>query len=355
MNQGDDPENQREYNSEEVNNLPKEENLANEPVKEDEEEFEYVDEDGNPIDPKEMDEYEVVEEDDEEPLEEDQESEEELEYVDEDGNPIDPKEMDEYEVVDDEDKESEEEFEYVDEPEKNQQTTSEEESEEILNDIKDISGIPMEQLRERTPSRPEQKQEIQEQKIEQPSEPIQQPTLEPEPVQQPVMQADTIQEEVIRNEPKEEDLEFKRKEEELIRTISTGKKPEETDIDIFIRNAQDAQQNIEGKDSPPVQQPIVQAEPIQEKVIRNEPKQETQIQEEENEDLLQKLSMKQQPAIIPEENNNEDSIKDPYIYRKGHPHIGSNFNMSTISNLAKRIFNTDEASDRLNKAKKKKF
>ena len=71
MNLGDNSEYQRENNSEEVNHKPEENNSESEDQKPN---YEYVDEDGNPIDPSEMEEYEVVdEEDDEESSEEESE------------------------------------------------------------------------------------------------------------------------------------------------------------------------------------------------------------------------------------------------------------------------------------------
>ena len=75
------------------------------------EEVEYVDEDGNPIDPSELgDDVEFVDEDGN-PVNETEEPEYddsgddtddvEYEYVDEDGNPVDPSEIDEYEIEED--------------------------------------------------------------------------------------------------------------------------------------------------------------------------------------------------------------------------------------------------------------
>ena len=75
---------------------------------EEDEEYEYVDEDGNPISPEDLAEMEVVEEGDPvdgaeaAELEEDEED-EEYEYVDEDGNPISPEDLAEMDIVEEED------------------------------------------------------------------------------------------------------------------------------------------------------------------------------------------------------------------------------------------------------------
>ena len=478
MNLGDNLEYQRENNSEEIVHKPEEINSESEGQNEG---YEYVDEDGNPIDPKEMEDYEVVDEDDEEEFEDEPEEEGEEEYVDEDGNPIDPKEMEDYEIVDEEDDEEYEDEEELNNPEYQdthslkEETLSAQESEEILEDIKDISGIPMEQLKEEVPpviqetiqennfnndpvqetieeaQQPELIQETQLQEpieenivqaepvqeiaqrnyseevveeftspvveepiqetpqqtteIYQPQEELIQETIQPDPVQetQPqeiiqeiqepveeIQQPEPVVEEPIQEQATQEDLDFKRKQEELIRTISTGKKPEESDLDIFIQQAQNSQEEIAQKKEEPIQetpqqtteiyqpqeeliQETIQPDPVQEtqpqeiiqeiqepveEIQQPEPVVEEPIQEEKqetNEDLLQKLSMsnKSSPEVAPEKTNSEDSIEDPYIYRKGHPHLGTNFSMDTISNLANKIFNTDEAVDKLNKTKKK--
>lgn len=104
-----------------------------------EEDVEWVDEDGNPIDPEDLgEEYELVEEDEDEEddddeaeeaaeLEEDEE--EEYEYVDEDGNPIDPEDVDEeWEVVEDSDDEEDEKKSAL--AEESEPVSSEESSEE---------------------------------------------------------------------------------------------------------------------------------------------------------------------------------------------------------------------------------
>ena len=63
----------------------------------DEEEWEYVDENGNPIEPSDDDEWEYVDEDGN-PV--NSSDDEEWEYVDEDGNPVNPSDDDEWEYVD---------------------------------------------------------------------------------------------------------------------------------------------------------------------------------------------------------------------------------------------------------------
>ena len=76
-----------------------------------EEEYEYVDEDGNPISPEDLAEMEVVEEAEDAAVESEEaelEEDEDVEYVDEDGNPVDPEDVDdEWEVVEEDDEESE--------------------------------------------------------------------------------------------------------------------------------------------------------------------------------------------------------------------------------------------------------
>ena len=75
---------------------------------EEDEEYEYVDEDGNPISPEDLAEMEVVEEGDDAEAAE-LEEDEEYEYVDEDGNPISPEELAEMEIVEEDDAEESEE------------------------------------------------------------------------------------------------------------------------------------------------------------------------------------------------------------------------------------------------------
>lgn len=85
---------------------------------EEDEEYEYVDEDGNLVSPEDLADMEVVEEEEDDSADETEEFEEaelqededeEVEYVDEDGNPVDPEDMDgEWEVVEEDEEETEE-------------------------------------------------------------------------------------------------------------------------------------------------------------------------------------------------------------------------------------------------------
>ncbi len=420
MNFGDNPEQKEESYSEEPEEFV--------------EEVEYVDEDGNPIDPSELEDYEVLEEDEdiseEEPLEEEEDAEyEEVEYVDEE-----PEEFVEEKPLTSESLTI------------NDSQLTNEESTEILQDIQDISGIPLEELHDQNQSIDLSKEQTQptfeehnsESVVEQPrdliqetqqsnriSEPVlveeseqveepvpvqseetyEQPTTEqhiPETIveppqeqqnltQEPINESIPVQQEITEDQIKEQEtLEFQRKQEELIRTISTGTKPEEADLDIFIKNAQDAQQKMnETVQQSQVQQPITQqveeSEPVvvqpQEQInnyqsqvtepvqtqpvepVQPEPQQveepapvqtQTSETEDSNESLLQKLSLAQNKpqGIQPEKTNEGDSISNPYIYRKGHPHLGQNFSMDTISNLTERIFNSDDAVNKLKPKKK---
>ena len=75
---------------------------------EEDEEYEYVDEDGNPISPEELAEMEIVEEDDAEESEEDSAEGAELDESDDDGDSSEPEDVDgEWEVFEDEDEEAE--------------------------------------------------------------------------------------------------------------------------------------------------------------------------------------------------------------------------------------------------------
>ena len=105
-------------------------------------------------------------------------------------------------------------------------------------------------------------------------------------------------------------------------------------------------------DSPP-QETIMPPE-IKQEVIEKPLIQETHLEQstqEENKELLDKITMPSQKnnQMNPEKDNNEETIKDPHIYKQGHPHIGSSYDMDTITNLTNRIYNTDEAVNKLKK------
>ena len=62
------------------------------------------------------------------------------------------------------------------------------------------------------------------------------------------------------------------------------------------------------------------------------------------------MAGKQENHSTPQPIESEETKDDPHIYKKGHPHLGSTYDMSTISELTRKIYGTDEG---LKKPKKK--
>jgi len=234
----------------------------------------------------------------------------EYEYVDEDGNPIPAEKLDEYETIDEDeyDEPDDNEDPLDEEPEEESTQTIEqhrpelsynlhqntaEENDEILRDIGDLTGIPIEELRSK------KKFDQDTQKLEETREETEDPIIS--------------QLTKIANSEKEEIIE---------------QTPEESDKNYLINQAKASQEKI--------QKPL---ELLDKK------------QAEENDELLQKLSMSKPPHYSAEPEREKINVEQ--FHKKDHPHIGSSYSMDTIESITKRIFNTDEALERLNKAKKK--
>jgi hypothetical protein len=195
MNTGDSAEfSEDNYTAEQnSNNQPQ---VEESPQNETEEvEYEYVDEDGNPVSEDELEGYA-------------EEVSEEVEYVDEDGNPVSEDEIETKEIQEPERTFSQEETNIIQAEEPVQEIAEEtiqepeqtmNNAEEILQDIKDISGIPMKELRSNIIQAEEPVQEIAEETIQEPERTfsqeetnINQPHVEESPQNETV--AETIQE-----------------------------------------------------------------------------------------------------------------------------------------------------------------
>ena len=294
MNTGDSAEfSEDNYTAEQnSNNQPQ---VEESPQNETEEvEYEYVDEDGNPVSEDELEGYA-------------EEVSEEVEYVDEDGNPVSEDEIETKEIQEPERTFSQEETNIIQAEEPVQEIAEEtiqepeqtmNNAEEILQDIKDISGIPMKELRSNIIQAEEPVQEIAEETIQEPERTfsqeetnINQPHVEESPQNETV--AETIQEpeqtfsqeetnqqpeqtfsqeetNIIQAEEPEqtfsqEETNIIQAEEPVQETIQetvepiietqplTEEKPvDQLDVDHFISNAQKAQEIIEQQ---PIQEP----------------------------------------------------------------------------------------------------
>mgnify|MGYP001344231454 CR=1 FL=1 len=71
----------------------------------------------------------------------------------------------------------------------------------------------------------------------------------------------------------------------------------------------------------------------------------------EQEEILQRLTMPKKEILgaEPERDESEDTRDNPYIYKYGHPHLGSNFNMDTIKNLTNNILDGTKYSKKQKK------
>jgi len=291
MNTGDSAEfSEDNYTAEQnSNNQPQ---VEESPQNETEEvEYEYVDEDGNPVSEDELEGYA-------------EEVSEEVEYVDEDGNPVSEDEIETKEIQEPERTFSQEETNIIQAEEPVQEIAEEtiqepeqtmNNAEEILQDIKDISGIPMKELRsniiqaeepvqeiaEETIQEPEQTFSQEETKIIQAEEPVQEiaeeTIQEPEQTfsqeetnQQPEQTFSQEETNIIQAEEPEqtfsqEETNIIQAEEPVQETIQetvepiietqplTEEKPvDQLDVDHFISNAQKAQEIIEQQ---PIQEP----------------------------------------------------------------------------------------------------
>ena len=291
MNTGDSAEfSEDNYTAEQnSNNQPQ---VEESPQNETEEvEYEYVDEDGNPVSEDELEGYA-------------EEVSEEVEYVDEDGNPVSEDEIETKEIQEPERTFSQEETNIIQAEEPVQEIAEEtiqepeqtmNNAEEILQDIKDISGIPMKELRSNIIQAEEPVQEIAEETIQEPEQTFSQEETNIIQAEEPVQEIaeETIQEpertfsqeetnqqpeqtfsqeetNIIQAEEPEqtfsqEETNIIQAEEPVQETIQetvepiietqplTEEKPvDQLDVDHFISNAQKAQEIIEQQ---PIQEP----------------------------------------------------------------------------------------------------
>jgi len=292
MNTGDSAEfSEDNYTAEQnSNNQPQ---VEESPQNETEEvEYEYVDEDGNPVSEDELEGYA-------------EEVSEEVEYVDEDGNPVSEDEIETKEIQEPERTFSQEETNIIQAEEPVQEIAEEtiqepeqtmNNAEEILQDIKDISGIPMKELRSNIIQAEEPVQEIAEETIQEPEQTFSQEEtniIQAEEPEQTFSQEETnqqpeqtfsqeetnqqpeqtfSQEETNIIQAEEPEQTFSQEETNIIQaeepvqeTIQetvepiietqplTEEKPvDQLDVDHFISNAQKAQEIIEQQ---PIQEP----------------------------------------------------------------------------------------------------
>ena len=147
-------------------------------------------------------------------------------------------------------------------------------------------------------------------------------------------------------------------------SISNPRARINTNTDELIRKAQESQKEVEQIQEQPIIPENSQIQPEQPKIHQEtefhqyEPIQETSkepvrelTEEEKNEELFKKLTMKN-PTIKTQQSNSYEK-EEPYVYNKGHPHIGTTYSMDTISSLTKRLFNSDDAVKKLDKNKKR--
>jgi len=103
------------------------------------------------------------------------------------------------------------------------------------------------------------------------------------------------------------------------------------------------------------EEPLIEPEIIEEE-IPVEPAQENNLTKEtieEQEELLKKVTMsKKIETKKDQEEKPFETKKDPYIYRKGHPHLGSNYDMGTIKGVADKIYGSNLVKNRLKKKRK---
>ena len=396
MNTGDSAEfSEDNYTAEQnSNNQPQ---VEESPQNETEEvEYEYVDEDGNPVSEDELEGYA-------------EEVSEEVEYVDEDGNPVSEDEIETKEIQEPERTFSQEETNIIQAEEPVQEIAEEtiqepeqtmNNAEEILQDIKDISGIPMKELRSNIIQAEEPVQEIAEETIQEPEQTFSQEETNQQP-EQTFSQEETniIQAEEPEQTFSQEETNIIQAEEPVQETIQetvepiietqplTEEKPvDQLDVDHFISNAQKAQEIIEQQpiqEPPrvvstlnPIQQPeqptiqetvepvktekeldvdhfISNAQKVQESMKESvEP---DQIQKpDDTEELLQRLTMGKSTASRAVQDNSEDTKENPYIYRQGHPHLDSHTDLDKIRKITEKLFfSSDEGANKMKEHRKK--
>ena len=337
MNTGDSAEfSEDNYTAEQnSNNQPQ---VEESPQNETEEvEYEYVDEDGNPVSEDELEGYA-------------EEVSEEVEYVDEDGNPVSEDEIETKEIQEPERTFSQEETNIIQAEEPVQEIAEEtiqepeqtmNNAEEILQDIKDISGIPMKELRSNIIQAEEPVQET----IQETVEPIieTQPLTEEKPVDQLdvdhfISNAQKAQE-IIEQQPIQEPPRvvstlnpIQQPEQPTIQeTVEPVKTEKELDVDHFISNAQKVQESMKESVEP------------------------DQIQKpDDTEELLQRLTMGKSTASRAVQDNSEDTKENPYIYRQGHPHLDSHTDLDKIRKITEKLFfSSDEGANKMKEHRKK--
>ena len=388
MNTGDSAEfSEDNYTAEQnSNNQPQ---VEESPQNETEEvEYEYVDEDGNPVSEDELEGYA-------------EEVSEEVEYVDEDGNPVSEDEIETKEIQEPERTFSQEETNIIQAEEPVQEIAEEtiqepeqtmNNAEEILQDIKDISGIPMKELRsniiqaEETIQEPEQTMNNAEE-IQEPEQTFSQEEtniIQAEEPEQTFSQEETniIQAEEPVQETIQETVE------PIIETqpLTEEKPVDQLDVDHFISNAQKAQEIIEQQpiQEPPrvvstlnpiqqPEQPTIQetVEPVKtekeldvDHFISNAQKAQESMKEsvepdqiqkpDDTEELLQRLTMGKSTASRAVQDNSEDTKENPYIYRQGHPHLDSHTDLDKIRKITEKLFfSSDEGANKMKEHRKK--
>ncbi|MBT4058159.1 hypothetical protein HOE22_00470 [Candidatus Woesearchaeota archaeon] len=396
MNTGDSAEfSEDNYTAEQnSNNQPQ---VEESPQNETEEvEYEYVDEDGNPVSEDELEGYA-------------EEVSEEVEYVDEDGNPVSEDEIETKEIQEPERTFSQEETNIIQAEEPVQEIAEEtiqepeqtmNNAEEILQDIKDISGIPMKELRSNIIQAEEPVQEIAEETIQEPERTFSQEETNQQP-EQTFSQEETniIQAEEPEQTFSQEETNIIQAEEPVQETIQetvepiietqplTEEKPvDQLDVDHFISNAQKAQEIIEQQpiQEPPrvvstlnpiqqPEQPTIQetVEPVKtekeldvDHFISNAQKAQESMKEsvepdqiqkpDDTEELLQRLTMGKSTASRAVQDNSEDTKENPYIYRQGHPHLDSHTDLDKIRKITEKLFfSSDEGANKMKEHRKK--
>jgi hypothetical protein len=378
MNTGDSAEfSEDNYTAEQnSNNQPQ---VEESPQNETEEvEYEYVDEDGNPVSEDELEGYA-------------EEVSEEVEYVDEDGNPVSEDEIETKEIQ---------------EPER---TFSQEET-NIIQAEEPVQEIAEETIQEpeRTFSQEETKiiqaeepvQEIAEETIQEPEQTFSQEETNQQP-EQTFSQEETniIQAEEPEQTFSQEETNIIQAEEPVQETIQetvepiietqplTEEKPvDQLDVDHFISNAQKAQEIIEQQpiQEPPrvvstlnpiqqPEQPTIQetVEPVKtekeldvDHFISNAQKAQESMKEsvepdqiqkpDDTEELLQRLTMGKSTASRAVQDNSEDTKENPYIYRQGHPHLDSHTDLDKIRKITEKLFfSSDEGANKMKEHRKK--
>ena len=339
MNTGDSAEfSEDNYTAEQnSNNQPQ---VEESPQNETEEvEYEYVDEDGNPVSEDELEGYA-------------EEVSEEVEYVDEDGNPVSEDEIETKEIQEPERTFSQEET-NINQPHVEESPQNETVAETIQEPEQTFS---QEETNIIQAEEPEQTFSPEETNIIQAEEPVQEtiqetvePIIETQPLteEKPVDQLDVDHfisnaqkaQEIIEQQPIQEPPRvvstlnpIQQPEQPTIQeTVEPVKTEKELDVDHFISNAQKAQESMKESVEP------------------------DQIQKpDDTEELLQRLTMGKSTASRAVQDNSEDTKENPYIYRQGHPHLDSHTDLDKIRKITEKLFfSSDEGANKMKEHRKK--